>query len=337
MKQDLFFKKARKWMMVNALMGITMLTAQERVVIYQQDFDGNNGDFTHGTILSTSTAVNGWKASSTTQQFTGNYRHLWNIADIQYDGMPGVSSISGKSLGVGFFVNSTPYYEDGYFAYYSEEPVGSSWLTTRWAYIPISTTGFQNIKVEFKYRMDGEVYENVVYDYGTVNTSINGGTNWTMDTSAGQGGVTSEHGTFNSGLYYGNPEIQTATLTLDSSRDNQQNFVLAFRFVEDGGYGTYGSFIIDDIVVTGEAIPMAASDVNKASLSVYRDGDDFIVSSPNKLISKVEIYDASGKLVVSQLMSAKESRITSEKLVKGVFVVKATLDNGQVLTKKITR
>jgi len=118
--------------------------------------------------------------------------------------------------------------------------------------VPISTVGFTNITVEFKWRSGGESSGSTVYDYGTVNTSIDGGSTWLLDQSQGAGGTDGNGlGTYTGGLYYGNTGVTTTTISLPSTRDDQANFVLAFRAVIDQCYGTGGGFIIDDIIVRG--------------------------------------------------------------------------------------
>lgn len=311
--------------------------AQAQTVIYQQNFDGNNGDFTN-TIVSQNTPINGWLASSTAPQYADIYRHLWNFSNVTTGGNPVAMPISGRSLGMGFYEGNDPFVENQFFATYAaEEPEDQTFFTTRWAHVGFSTEGYENITIEFKWRCSGELFEGVVYDYGTVNTSIDGGATWAMDQTAGQGGTTSEHGTFNGGLYFGNEGVQTATLTLPESRDNQPDFRLAFRMVVDEGYGTGGGFIIDDIIVRGTPIVMATADLDKNKWEVYRDGDSFVVKSSNGIIQQVNVYDTTGRLVWNTMAANKEVRIASDALSKGVFIVKAKLDNGEELSKKIIK
>ncbi|MET3731976.1 T9SS sorting signal type C domain-containing protein [Moheibacter stercoris] len=224
------------------------LLAQEPVVLYQQNFDGNNGNFTN-SIVSATTPVNGWRASSTSTQY-GNYRHLWNFSNL---GSGNFAPISGRSLGMGFYNGNNPNYPENPFRTWNGTTDINA-LTTRWAHVGFSTVGYENITIEFKWRCTGEVDSGKVYDYGTVNTSIDNGNTWSMDMSGGIGGETGEHGIFPSGLYYNNSGVQTANLTLDETRANQPNFRLAFRMVVDDWYGTGGGFIVDDIIVRGTPI-----------------------------------------------------------------------------------
>lgn len=220
------------------------------VVIYEQNFDGNNGTFPTG-IVSSSAPVNGWIASSTSIQ-SGNYRHVWNISST---GTGIFAPISGNSLGMGFYDGNIPFSTNP-FQTYNGASCGVLTVANRWASVGVSTVGYTNIQVEFKWRCAGEIDGGIVYDYGTVNTSINGGATWSMDTTGGQSGTTALDGTFSGGLYYNNSGVQTQIINLPATRDNQADFRLAFRMVVDECYGTGGGFIVDDIVIRG--IPMAA-------------------------------------------------------------------------------
>lgn len=305
-------------------------------IIYQQDFDGNNGTFTN-TIVSQTTPINGWLASSTAVQYGNTYRHLWNFSDVTSGANPIVMPISGRSLGMGFYNGNTPLQQNQFFYTYAGEPTDNPpFFTSRWAHVGISTVGYENITVEFKWRCTGEEFQGKIYDYGTVNTSIDGGATWAMDQSAGKGGVTSEHGSFNKGLYYGNEDVQTAVLTLPANRADQANFRLAFRMVADEGYGTGGGFIIDDIVVKGTKIPTAGtSNVNLSKTTIYKEGGDFVIKANASTISQVELYDMSGKLVNLIKTNDKEVKVNADTLKNGVYVVKSTLANGETITQKI--
>ena len=314
-----------------------MSLAQGQTIIYQQNFDGNNGDFTN-TIVSQNTPINGWIASSTAPQYAEIYRHLWNFSNVTAGGEAIAMPISGRSLGMGFYEGNDPFLPNLYFATYAGEiPEDQTFFTTRWAHVGISTEGYENITIEFKWRCAGELFEGIVYDYGTVNTSIDGGATWLMDETAGQGGETSEHGTYNGGLYFGNEGVQTATITLPANRADQEDFRLAFRMVVDEGYGTGGGFIIDDIIVRGTEITLGTSDLTQTGVQVYKDGNSFVVKSTEATIQKVELMDLSGRKVLTQTGKSKELHIQTAQLNKGVYIVKTTLDNGKELTNKVLK
>jgi len=317
-----------------SILATSNLFSQE--IIYQQNFDGNNGNFSN-SILSATAPTNNWLASSTSAQY-GNYRHVWNFSDNKNGNNPNTMPISGRSLGIGFFNGNNPNVPNQAFRTWDGEVLDQAFFTTRWASVGVSTVGYENITVEFKWRCTGEVKDGKIYDYGTINTSINGGTSWLMDQSGGQGGTTDAHGEFSGGLYYGNPDVKTTTLTLPSNRDNQANFRIAFRMVVDEGGGTGGGFIIDDIIIRGDKITLGAVDLDKkTSVETYSDSNNFIIKSPKVAIQKVDIYDSSGKLIIQNSTNGQEVRVSAHTLQNGIYILKIQLENGEQLTKKIKK
>lgn len=336
MKRKNLAKNYKNVLLTGFLFLMSYSHAQQEI-IYQQNFDGNNGTFPN-TIVSQYTPINGWIASSTAPQYAEIYRHLWNFSDVTAGGNPETMPISGKSLGFGFYEGNDPFVPNQHFHYYAGEPADIPFYTTRWAHVGISTEGYENITVEFKWRCTGEIFQGIVYDYGTVNTSIDGGATWLMDQTGGYSGTTSEHGTFAGGLYYGNPNVQTTVITLPESRSNQPNFRLAFRMVVDEGYGTGGGFIVDDIIVRGTPIVnMANDELNKSHLVVYKEGKNFIVKSSQEKIKEVKVYDLNGKLILSGKVQQEEYRISEKQLSKGIYIVKAILENGIEVSQKIIK
>lgn len=332
MKKNLLQKNSSRLLTIPAIALLSMMNGQ--TIIYQQNFDGNNGTFTNA-IVSQTTPTNGWLSSSTAAQY-GNYRHVWNFSDVTTGGNADVLPISGRSLGLGFWNGNAPNVTNQFFRTWDGEvPASGSFFTTRWAHVGVSTVGYENITVEFKWRCVGEVDGGKVYDYGTVNTSIDGGATWLMDLTGGQSGLTDTLGSFAGGLYYGNSGVQTATLTLPANRANKADFRIAFRMVVDEGFGTGGSFIIDDIIVRGTPF-LATSNTDLEKISAYRDGEDFTVTSPTE-IKNVEVYDASGKLVSTINGKSREVRFGAAQLTKGMYLLKVTLKNGGQVTKKIRK
>lgn len=167
-----------------------------QVVIYQQNFDGNNGGFAN-SILSEITPNNGWLASSTAAQYAGVYRHVWNLST---QGAGNYAPITGRSMGIGLFNGNNPLTAGAPFQTWNGTNCSLFAVTYRWAYVPISTVGFENIQVEFKWRCQGEEDAGTIYDYGTVNTSIDGGGTWLLDQWVGAGGTTGANGTYAGGL-----------------------------------------------------------------------------------------------------------------------------------------
>lgn len=228
-----------------------------QTVIYQQNFDGNNGAFTNQFVVPSGT--NGVFSNTTAVQ-ANPFRHLWSVDN---RGSGNFAPISGRSLGIGIYNDITPFYTNSPFRTYNGATCGILPNTRRWAFIPISTEGFQDIQVEFKWRLTGEVFNGVIYDYGTFMTSINGGANWLMDESGGTGGGVAFNpnngGTisYSGGIYHSQSTVQTEIINLPASRNDQTGFAIAFRMVLDDCYGTGGGFIVDDIIVRGTPISVS--------------------------------------------------------------------------------
>jgi len=80
---------------------------------------------------------------------------------------------------------------------------------------------------------------------------------------------------------------------------------------------------------------LASDDLKKSEFLVYRDGEYFVIKS-SKILGNVELFDASGKLIVSKTTSQKELRLDARTIVSGVYIIKA--DNaGNIRTKKIIK
>src|SRR5690606_40338796 len=79
MKRKNLAKNYKNVLLTGFLFLMSYSHAQQEI-IYQQNFDGNNGAFPN-TIVSENTPINGWIASSTAPQYGGIYRHLWNFSD----------------------------------------------------------------------------------------------------------------------------------------------------------------------------------------------------------------------------------------------------------------
>ena len=74
----------------------------------------------------------------------------------------------------------------------------------------------------------------------------------------------------------------------------------------------------------------------KENIIVYRDGVDFVVKSALKIIDKIEMYDASGRLIYQVKPNSKQVIINSASYANGVYVLKIT-QAGTVTTKKVMK
>ena len=80
---------------------------------------------------------------------------------------------------------------------------------------------------------------------------------------------------------------------------------------------------------------LATDGTGKSDFKVYRDGDCFVVSSSQSL-GKVELYDASGRLIITRSANQKELRLDVTSVSNGVYIIKAE-NSGNVKTKKILK
>lgn len=82
---------------------------------------------------------------------------------------------------------------------------------------------------------------------------------------------------------------------------------------------------------------LATDATTKASWEVYRDAADFVIRSSDKSIEMMQLYDASGRLILSQKGNGKELRFPATGLAEGMYIVKIRLKDGQEFTKKIRK
>lgn len=71
----------------------------------------------------------------------------------------------------------------------------------------------------------------------------------------------------------------------------------------------------------------------KSTLAVYRNGDDFVIDSPSKIVA-VEVYDASGKLMKS--FKSNSNKETVSNLSRGVYILKITTAT-ETVSKKVIK
>lgn len=90
-------------------------------------------------------------------------------------------------------------------------------------------------------------------------------------------------------------------------------------------------------IVYTPALVLATDSLVKSKLEVYRDATDFVVSSSEHPVARIEVYDASGRLVLTVHGHSKELRFSAERLLNGMYLLKAQLKNGEQLTKKIRK
>mgnify|MGYP003603736296 FL=1 len=80
---------------------------------------------------------------------------------------------------------------------------------------------------------------------------------------------------------------------------------------------------------------LTSDSVSNSAFEVYRDGSDYVVTS-SRVLDTIEVYDTSGRLLISQKTTSKSVRIAISDLANGVYIIKAE-NSGDVKTKKIIK
>lgn len=88
-------------------------------------------------------------------------------------------------------------------------------------------------------------------------------------------------------------------------------------------------------IVYKDNIFLGTDSATKSDFEVYRDGTDYVINS-SKTLGQVEVYDAAGRLVISQKTLNKSLRISTSGLVNGIYIIKAE-NSGDIRTKKIIK
>ena len=80
---------------------------------------------------------------------------------------------------------------------------------------------------------------------------------------------------------------------------------------------------------------LETGDLQKSEFVVYRDGENVVIKSSN-ILGKIEMYDASGRLVGARSATKKELQWNISTLPSGIYIIKAE-NSGNVRTKKIIK
>ncbi len=199
-------------------------TTDNKLNIYKNDWENAN----LGYFGTSGASVDGWYTNNNTGDggsVISGYNNTWTVGT-------GTHAIEGISAGVSALQNGA--LAGNYFQYWSD--LG---IIHRWIYRPFDLTGLRDIELSFRWKAGGEANK----DHGAVATSLNGGSTWLTDE---QGGL------YGDGKYWDSPNIiRTQTITFPESRNNQQNFQLAFKWDDWSGNGISNdpSFVVDDIVL----------------------------------------------------------------------------------------
>ena len=81
---------------------------------------------------------------------------------------------------------------------------------------------------------------------------------------------------------------------------------------------------------------LATDGIGKEQLVIYRENGDFVIKSPKEM-ERVEVYEASGKLIRIIVPNSKSAILESATLANGMYLLKIKTKNGEMITKKIIR
>jgi hypothetical protein len=77
---------------------------------------------------------------------------------------------------------------------------------------------------------------------------------------------------------------------------------------------------------------LASDDATKSEFEVYRTNGDYIIKS-SKQLGKIEVYDSSGRMMMTANTKEKILKLDTSVLVNGVYIIKAE-NSGDIRTKK---
>ncbi|MFT3979563.1 MAG: zinc-dependent metalloprotease [Ferruginibacter sp.] len=225
-------------------------------------FSENFGTTANGGLLPT-----GWLKGS----FTAG-ANVFTV-NSQYGAATGFTAADGRALHItnGSTADQT-----------SEIAANTYTMTSTTNYIAmtpsINTVGYKNIKLTFDYACAGELIGSTLNDFGRLRYSI----------TAQSSGITVLTNTAGTPYYFYNTTNKTSvTITLPESLEGQSNLWLGFEWYNNAnGTGTAPPFIIDNIVITGDALGVETV-LNQTSTTSQNVSETAQYSSSNKIIATI--------------------------------------------------
>lgn len=83
-----------------------------------------------------------------------------------------------------------------------------------------------------------------------------------------------------------------------------------------------------------QAKVLATDTATKEKVEVYKDAKAFVIRSAGKKITGLEVYDATGKLMISSAPQQTEARVEAGNWPKGTYILKISR-NGEIITRKV--
>ena len=136
----------------------------------------------------------------------------------------------------------------------------------------------------------------------------------------------------------GNPISGKVTYTDLASLSFNLNILWHTTSMGAGGRWTTNSFAVDESALYITADPTALNTNEIAKLAIYPNPAKDIVSlSSDMEMSNIQIFDMLGKAVEKATVNSLQTTINCSQLQEGQYIVRITLTNGNVLTKKIVK
>ena len=176
----------------------------------------------------------------------------------------------------------------------------------------INTVGKSNMLLKFKYKCAGEIASGVVYDYGQVVYSADGGTSWNVLQTNMQGVTTATN----------------QTIVLPAAAENIANLKIGFQFICDNSAGTQPPMGVDSVYIyrTGQNIQTAVNTTTgfdeeylgpNATIHYYDRGTGNIIATVTNLsahdygCTKIEV-DRAGTSAVNLANTNAANRLFSK-------------------------
>lgn len=247
--------------------------------------------------------------------------------------------VQSKVAGVLDFRNNMRVTEDGTF-YQKKTAKNRFWLTMLSpknmvntilvGYIPGATNNFET-------DFDGELFsvgsDSFYSIVGVKKLGIQGrSNNFSTDDKITIGNVYSQNGSYTISLKQAEgifEETQNVYL-----KDKLLNKIINLNTGDYTFQAVKGTNITRFEIVYKDAV-LTTDDVVKSDFTVYTDGSEYVVTS-SKVLGKIEVYDTSGRLVISQKTNNKILRLNAASLNSGIYIIKAE-NSGDVRTKKVVK
>jgi hypothetical protein len=126
-------------------------------------------------------------------------------------------------------------------------------------------------------------------------------------------------------------------LTIGNFELNSQTDTVRVMFGDTENHffpGVY--YYIDNVSVVRQTL--STDDTEKLDVSVYPSpADDEVTIKSSQIITSLELYSMTGKMLQSSVSSFTEMKLNLSQLSSGMYVINVRLENGRALKKKIVK